>query len=75
MEKNATIIITGVPDAAEFDPYTLTDTSANLSWRVNTSFNAPVINYQLEFKEIPHGQWIIINIPANLVNDAEEFYV
>ena len=54
----------GVPYAAKFEPYTLTETTVNLSWKVNASYNAPVINYQLEFQEIPHGQWITINVPA-----------
>ena len=54
----------GVPYAAKFEPYTLTETTVNLSWKVNASYNAPVINYQLEFQEIPHGQWITVNVPA-----------
>ena len=56
--------IIGVPYAAKFEPYTLTETTVNLSWKVNASDNAPVINYQLEFQEIPHGQWITVNVPA-----------
>ena len=54
----------GVPYAAKFEPYTLTETTVTLSWKVNASYNAPVINYQLEFQEIPHGQWITVNVPA-----------
>jgi hypothetical protein len=56
--------IIGVPYAAKFEPYTLTETTVNLSWKVNASYNAPVINYKLEFQEIPHGQWITVNVPA-----------
>ena len=31
VEKNATVIITGVPYAPSFDPYTLTDTAGEYS--------------------------------------------
>ena len=41
-------------------------TAVTLSWRVNSSYNAPVINYQLEFQELPKGQWIVVNIPAKV---------
>ena len=34
-------------------------TTVTLSWRVNSSYNSPVINYQLEFQELPDGQWIV----------------
>ena len=40
--------------------------TVTLSWRVNSSYNSPVINYQLEFQELPDGQWIVVNIPAKV---------
>ena len=58
----------GVPYPAKFVlpdlPSTWTETTYTLSWRVNCSINAPIINYQLAFKELPHGSWVVINIPA-----------
>ena len=55
-----------MPYPAKFDrPVNHSQTTFYLSWRVNSSFNAPIINYHLEFKELPHGQWISVNIPAN----------
>ena len=56
-----------MPYPAKFDlPTEWTDTTFKLSWRVNCSINAPIINYNLEFKELPHGQWFVINIPAEI---------
>ena len=58
-------IFTGVPYPAKFElPTTWSDTSYTLSWGVNCSINAPIINYQLSFKELPHGPWRSINIPG-----------
>ena len=37
---------------------------------MNCSIYAPIINYQLEFKEIPHGRWVVINIPAKIDYDS-----
>ena len=63
--------IPGVPYPATFDlPTNWSDTTFKLSWRVNCSINAPIINYQLEFKEVPHGQWVVINIPAEIDYDS-----
>jgi hypothetical protein len=57
--------ISGVPYPAEFDlPTSWSDTTFKLSWRVNCSRNAPIINYKLEFRELPYGDWVVINIPA-----------
>ena len=59
-------IFTGVPYPAKFElPTTWSDTSYTLSWGVNCSINAPIINYQLSFKELPHGPWRSINIPGD----------
>ena len=66
-EKFAFVIFSGVPHKAKFDELTVNvGTTVELSWRVNCSVNAPIINYQLEFQEIPHGQWLSINVPAQL---------
>ena len=60
-------LISGVPYPAEFDiPFGWTETTYSLSWRVNST--APIINYQLQFREFPHGPWIVINIPAEIIN-------
>ena len=57
--------ITGVPYPAKFDlPTDWTDTTFKLSWKVNCSIHAPIINYQLEFRELPHGHWVVINVPS-----------
>ena len=62
--------ILGVPYPAKFDlPTDWTDTTFTLTWRVNCSRSAPIINYQLEFQEIPHGRWVVINIPAKIDYD------
>ena len=64
------ISLLGVPYPAKFDlPTEWTDTTFKLSWRVNCSIHAPIINYQLEFKELPHGQWVVMNIPAKFDNE------
>ena len=64
--KFSSYFFTGVPYPAKFElPTTWSDTSYTLSWGVNCSINAPIINYQLSFKELPHGPWRSINIPGN----------
>ena len=56
-----------MPFKAKFDELKINvGTTVELSWRVNCSVNAPIINYQLEFQEIPDGQWLSINVPAQL---------
>lgn len=60
-----------MPYPAKFDlPTDWSDTTFKLSWRVNCSIYAPIINYQLEFQEIPHGRWVVINIPAKIDFDS-----
>jgi len=67
LQRSATLNVTGVPYPAKFElPTTWSDTSYTLSWGVNCSINAPIINYQLSFKELPHGPWRSINIPAEM---------
>ena len=69
--KSRNLCILGVPYPAKFDlPTDWTDTTFKLSWRVNCSIYAPIINYQLEFQEIPHGRWVVINIPAKIDFDS-----
>ncbi|TRY74039.1 hypothetical protein TCAL_15768, partial [Tigriopus californicus] len=54
----------GVPYPAKFDDPTLwSDSIFKLVWRVNCS--TPIINYQLEFREIPHGDWVTLNVPGD----------
>ena len=63
----------GVPFKAKFDELKgNVGTTVELSWRVNCSANAPIINYQLEFQEIPNGQWLSINVPAQLSLQSTE---
>ena len=59
-----------MPNQARFDSLkSASATTLEISWRVNCSVNAPIINYRLEFQEIPHGQWLSINVPAQLSLD------
>ena len=61
--------VIGVPTRAIFDePFNYTETTVSLSWRVHAALNAPIINYQLEFRELPRGHWIIVNIPADIIS-------
>ena len=72
-EKFAFVIFSGVPYKAKFDELTVNvGTTVELSWRVNCSVNAPIINYQLEFQEIPDGQWLSINVPAQLKSEGTD---
>ena len=67
------LIFLGVPFKAKFDELKgNVGTTVELSWRVNCSVNAPIINYQLEFQEIPNGQWLSINVPAQLSLQSTE---
>jgi len=75
IQRSAALNVTGVPYPAIFDlPTNWSDTTFKLSWRVNCSINAPIINYQLEFKEVPHGEWVVINIPAEIDYDDNNFH-
>lgn len=74
LQDKASVYLTGVPYAPVFDqPVEFTESTFNLSWRCNSSLNAPVINYQLEFKELPHGVWINVNIPADPGQDTKAY--
>ena len=54
----------GVPYPAKFDLPTLwSDSTFELSWRVNCS--TPIINYLLEFRELPRGKWVSLNVPGD----------
>ncbi len=59
--------ISGAPYPAAFDsPESNSDGSAyQLTWRVNCS--TPIISYQLEFRELPHGDWVALNVPGDVV--------
>eukprot|EP00095_Tigriopus_kingsejongensis_P008872 snap_masked-scaffold15_size728074-processed-gene-6.5 protein:Tk08872 transcript:snap_masked-scaffold15_size728074-processed-gene-6.5-mRNA-1 annotation:"opioid-binding protein cell adhesion molecule-like" len=58
------IEVSGVPYPAKFDLPTLwSDSIFKLTWRVNCS--TPIINYQLEFREVPHGEWVTLNVPGD----------
>ena len=64
--KPFTFVFKGVPNEPQFEqPVEHTDSTFTLLWKCNSSINAPIINYQLEFREIPHGQWISVNVPAS----------
>lgn len=60
-----TLSFLGVPYPARFElPTDWSDTTFKLTWKVNCSIHAPIINYQLEFRELPHGQWVAVNVPS-----------
>ena len=41
----------------------------DLWWRVNCS--TPLISYELEFREMPHGNWLSLNVPGTEEEDAD----
>ena len=45
-------------------PTTSDKSSYDLSWRVNCS--TPIISYQLEFRELPHGDWVEVVVPGDV---------
>ena len=56
-------LLSGAPYPALFDmPVVTSDGVYDLSWRVNCS--TPVISYELEFRELPHGNWVSLNVPG-----------
>ena len=68
---NLALPLAGAPYPALFDaPAVTADGVYDLSWRVNCS--TPVISYELEFRELPHGNWVSLNVPgcANSHSDA-----
>ena len=57
------LFLAGAPYPARFAPPVVTaDGVYDLSWRVNCS--TPVISYELEFRELPHGNWLSLNVPG-----------
>lgn len=62
------IHLSGAPYPARFAPPVVTaDGVYDLSWRVNCS--TPVISYELEFRELPHGNWLSLNVPGDANGD------
>ena len=58
--------LAGAPYPALFDaPAVTADGVYDLSWRVNCS--TPLISYELEFRELPHGNWVSLNVPGRFV--------
>ena len=73
MSKSTTfpIYLAGAPYPALFDPPVVTsDGVYDLSWRVNCS--TPVISYELEFRELPHGNWVSLNVPGSFFRFREQ---
>ena len=58
------IFLAGAPYPALFDAPAVTADGGvyDLSWRVNCS--TPLISYELEFREMPHGNWLSLNVPG-----------
>ena len=57
-----------MPYPAKFDlPTLFSDSLFKLTWRVNCS--TPIINYQLEFRELPLGDWVALNVPGDFGSD------
>lgn len=72
LQRSQSLNVSGVPYPAEFDvPTSWSDTTFKLSWKVNCSKSAPIINYKLEFRELPYGDWVVMNIPNNRGSGAK----
>ena len=52
---------------------TAADGVYDLSWRVNCS--TPLISYELEFREMPHGNWLSLNVPGTDAFSSRHVYL
>ncbi len=70
MHTSTCVPYLGVPYPARFELPTLwSESTFKLSWRVNSTL--PIISYRLEFRKVPYGEWVTINVPSDTNTQRE----